>query len=40
MNAALRPALWAALGRLLGTTGKVALALVIWLAFSVSAFWI
>jgi len=36
---ALRPALWAALGRLLGTTGKVALTTVIWLVFTTSAFW-
>ena len=40
VNAALRPALWAMLGRLLGTTGKVALAIAIWLVFTVSAFWV
>ncbi len=40
MEASLRPAFWAALGRLFGTTGKVALALVIWLVFTASAFWI
>jgi len=39
MKTALRPALWATLGRLLGTTGKVALTAVIWLVFTVSAFW-
>jgi len=39
MTTALRPALWATLGRLLGTTGKVALTVVIWLVFTVSAFW-
>jgi hypothetical protein len=39
MKTALRPALWATLGRLLGTTGKVALTVVIWLVFTVSAFW-
>lgn len=39
METALTPALWAALGRLVGTTGKAALATVVWLSFSVSAFW-
>jgi len=39
LQTSLRPALWAALGRLLGTTGKFALAVVIWLIFTVSAFW-
>ena len=39
MQTAFGPALWAAVGRLLGTTGKVALATVIWLVFSASAFW-
>ena len=39
MRTALGPALWAALGRLLGTTGKVALAIVVWIVFTVSAFW-
>jgi len=38
LRAALKPALWAALGRLLGTTGKCALAIVIWLTLTVSAF--
>lgn len=38
-RAALRPALWAALGRILGTTGKVAVAVAMWLALAVSAFW-
>ena len=39
MGTALVPALWAALGRLLGTTGKVALATAVWLLFAASAFW-
>lgn len=39
VQTSLRPALWAALGRLLGTTGKVALASAIWLVFTASAFW-
>lgn len=39
LHAAWRPAVWAALGRLAGTTGKVALAIVMWLALTVSAFW-
>jgi uncharacterized protein YqgC (DUF456 family) len=38
LETSFRPALWAALGRLLGTTGKMALATVIWLVFTVSAF--
>jgi uncharacterized protein YqgC (DUF456 family) len=38
-RAALRPALWAALGRILGTTGKVAIAVGMWLTLAVSAFW-
>lgn len=38
-RAALRPALWAALGRILGTTGKVAVAVAMWLTLAVSAFW-
>lgn len=38
LGAALRPALWAALGRLLGTGGKVAVAAVVWAALTVSAF--
>lgn len=39
LGTALRPALWAVLGRLLGTTGKFALAIVIWVVFTTSAFW-
>ena len=39
MHSALGPALWAAAGRLVGTTGKVALATVVWLVFTASAFW-
>jgi uncharacterized protein YqgC (DUF456 family) len=38
-RAALRPASWAAVGRILGTTGKVAVAVAMWLALAVSAFW-
>ena len=39
VQSSLRPALWAVLGRLVGTTGKFALAVVIWLIFTVSSFW-
>jgi hypothetical protein len=39
LRSAWRPALWSALGRLAGTTGKFALALVIWMLLTVSAFW-
>jgi uncharacterized protein len=35
----LRPALWATLGRLLGTTGKLALAIAMWLVLSIDAFY-
>jgi hypothetical protein len=34
----LRPAAWATLGRLLGTSGKVALGLLMWLVLSIDAF--
>jgi uncharacterized protein YqgC (DUF456 family) len=37
-RAALKPALWAAIGRILGTTGKVAIAVVMWLVLAVAAF--
>jgi uncharacterized protein YqgC (DUF456 family) len=37
-RSALKPALWAAIGRVLGTTGKVAVAVVLWLVLAVSAF--
>ena len=37
-QSALRPALWAAAGRLAGTTGKVALATAMWGILTVSAF--
>lgn len=37
-GAALRPALWATVGRVLGTTGKVACAIVVWLALTASVF--
>lgn len=37
-GAALRPALWATVGRVLGTTGKVACAIGIWLALTASVF--
>lgn len=39
LHAAWRPALWAAIGRLAGTTGKIALAIVMWLVLTASAFW-
>lgn len=38
LRASLKPALWAALGRLVGTTGKVAVAAVIWVTITVGAF--
>lgn len=34
-----RPATWAAIGRIVGTTGKVAVGVTMWLTLSVSAFW-
>jgi hypothetical protein len=38
LRAAVKPALWAALGRLAGTTGKVGVAAVIWLTLTFGAF--
>ncbi len=36
---ALKPAAWATLGRVVGTTGKVGIAMAMWIALSFSAFW-
>lgn len=38
LSSTLRPALWATLGRLLGTTGKLALAVAMWVALTIDAF--
>ena len=35
----MKPALGATIGRVLGTAGKMAVAIVMWLALSVAAFW-
>jgi uncharacterized protein YqgC (DUF456 family) len=37
-SGALKPAVWATLGRIAGTMGKVAIATAIWIVLSVSAF--
>ncbi len=34
-----KPAVWATIGRVVGTTSKVGIAMAMWLALSVSAFW-
>lgn len=39
LHTAWRPALWAAIGRLAGTTGKIGIAVVMWLVLTVSAYW-
>ena len=35
----MKPALWATIGRVVGTTSKVGIAMAMWLALSVAAFW-
>ncbi len=35
----MKPAVWATIGRVVGTTSKVGIAMAMWLALSVSAFW-
>lgn len=35
----MRPAVWATIGRVLGTTTKVGIAMAMWLVLTVSAFW-
>jgi len=35
----MRPALWATIGRVVGTSSKVGIAIVMWLTLSASAFW-
>ena len=35
----LKPATGATIGRILGTTSKLALAIAIWIVLSISAFW-
>ncbi len=39
MRAALAPATGATIGRLLGTLAKIPIAITVWLALSIAAFW-
>lgn len=39
VGGSMRPALGATIGRVIGTTSKVGIALVVWLVLSVAAFW-
>ncbi len=39
MRGSMKPAVWAAIGRILGSTGKVAVTVVLWVLLSVAAFW-
>ncbi len=39
LKGSMKPAIGATIGRVLGTTGKIGIAMAMWLALSVSAFW-